>query len=822
MGDIDSGHQALDAIIRRAGNLNLADANEAETRLKIIDEMVRVALGWQLEDISVEERVVGETHASFCDYVLRTASTSIVVEAKRVGAAFLLPNDRTSLRLGGVLSGGELGEAIRQARGYCTSKSIPFAVVTNGSAWVIFPAVRIDQVSFERSEAQIFRSLADVKTRFVQFWELLSRQRVADGNLEDALLGRSEEKVFARCVRNLLPEPGYRIGRNAMYDHIEPGIAAALTDEALLSDVEALSHCYVKTSERHKYDTRLRMYLHDPRPALGQTSERLTDRAESNAFRSAVLQEVVTPPRFIVLLGPVGAGKTTFLGYTHSVSAAKDIAGKVLWITIDFKRTTSSKGARSFVYEELLRHIDADVEFDLGDWEKSIRPAYVDQVRVLRRGVLKPLADRDSDAFELKVAALIQEERTAREPYVERILQHSASKRPTYLVFDNIDHVENESYQGEVFVEAQALVHRVGANGIICLRESTFLRHRNTPRFNAFQFDLFYLDAPAVAAVLSRRFSYAKRVLKGRAVELSTEGGIRLQVPDLGEFFHLLGKSLLAERSGAMLEALSGGNIRRGLMLVRDFLASGHTMADRAIAASVAGEDYRFPLHEVFRGVVLGNRRYYDDTTSLVPNIFDAKLGRKGLQLLRLRLVLRLVDASSVAGFEGLPASELRETYLQAGVSGGDIDTLLEVLLAKSLVRTTDGLALREDSCLVPTRLAGYLLRVAAREFAYNEFCSCDTVIFDDATWERLQEGTREIRPDVDRVRRLEARIRRLRIFLDYLVRREEEWVVLAKRRRLGSEWEGAPVALEVVPAVEAELPKMLESARRVYGAGGE
>ena len=49
-----------------------------------------------------------------------------------VGAAFVLPSKRFSLKLGGVLSEGEVGTAIRQVREYARSKSIQFAVATNG------------------------------------------------------------------------------------------------------------------------------------------------------------------------------------------------------------------------------------------------------------------------------------------------------------------------------------------------------------------------------------------------------------------------------------------------------------------------------------------------------------------------------------------------------------------------------------------------------------------------------------------------------------------------------------------------------------------
>ena len=189
MHRIDQGHKVLDEISKTYGEHQLANANEAETRLKLIDQVITQVLGWEREDLSVEERVTEDGSTQFADYILHTASTAILIESKKVGVAFTLPSNRLTLELGGVLSEGPVGKAIRQARDYCRKKSVPFATVTNGSVWIVFPAVRTDQVTFENSTAHIFRSLNDIRKRFVEFWELLSKERVLDGNIASVLLG---------------------------------------------------------------------------------------------------------------------------------------------------------------------------------------------------------------------------------------------------------------------------------------------------------------------------------------------------------------------------------------------------------------------------------------------------------------------------------------------------------------------------------------------------------------------------------------------------------------------------------------------------------
>lgn len=817
MRTIDQAHGHLDRIGRTYGQLDLASASEAETRFQVIDQILMEVLGWPREQISVEDRIVEDGKTTYADYKLATHSTTIVVEAKRAGAAFELPTRKRLLKLGGVLSEGEVGAAIRQARDYARGLAIPFSVVTNGNAWLAFAAVRTDGVRFEDTDAHIFRTLDDVRERFVEFWELLSYERVLEGNIGNVLLGRSLTDVEHRNLRQVLSEPNFRLGRNSLYEHIEPAVAAALSDEALLESPDALEACYVKTGERVKFDSRLRMYLSDPMPPLGQPATRLRTRKQVEKLEDHISSESGLR-RFIVLLGPVGAGKTTFLHYTRKVSAAASIAGKVMWLLVDFKKATEEDSPREFILRELLALIEADSEFGLGDWAKGIRPAYRRVIEDLRRGPLHLLAEDDPKEFNRHVANLITKEREEIQPYVERVLQHAGTIRPGYLVIDNVDQIENLDRQGAIFVEAQALARRIGVSVIMSLRESTYLKHRARAVFDAFQFDVFYLDAPNVQPVLSHRFAYAKRVLSGKATELKTEKGIRLVVPDLGQFFEIVAKSLLSDDTGHMLEALAGGNIRRGLTLVREFLSSGHVNADHAMAAFLKQGDYYFPRHEVLRGAVLGQMKYFSDKTSLVPNIYDAKLGSRRLQLLRLKVVERLLRGAADSGFEGLSVEEIVGTLSRFGLAETDAMKVVSDLAAGDLIRTTDGLDVKLESQVFPTRLAGYTVRVLCRMFVYNEFCLIDTLVHDDAAWEDLRERTLDIESTTPVVERIELRIDRVKAFIDYLLAGEERWVVECRRRDLSDPWQGAALREEISPHLEEEFEKVRRSATRRYG----
>jgi hypothetical protein len=592
-----------------------------------------------------------------------------------------------------------------------------------------------------------------------------------------------------------------------------------LTDEALLENAEALGKCYVKTSERLKYDTRLQVHLRDRIPPLGHSTTRVKSRRhESKAEKQIKSATPRGPLKFIVLLGPVGAGKTTFLHYTRKVSAAAAIDGKVLWFLIDFKKATKADNPRRFILGELLNLIESDTEFALGDWSKSIRPAYDARIDAMRRGPPYLLAKHDAAAFDKAVSHEIMTEREAVEPYVEAILRWAASQRPGFLIIDNVDQIDDLAQQESIFMEAQALARRTNLNVVMSLRESTFLRHRERPVFDAFEFDSFYVDPPNVLPVLAHRFDFAKKILKGTRIEFRTEHGMRITVPDLSVFFDIVARSLLDDDTGLLIEALSGGNIRRGLLLIREFLASGHTNADHAIATYLTVGSYKFPKHEFFRGAVLGSFRYFNDATSLLPNLFDSKLASPTLQLLRLEIVDLLVDRATRGVTEGIHVSDLAASCTRVGIPERDFLQVLEDLGRREMCRSIDGLPISRDSAIVATRLAAYAIKQMCRDFTYVDFCCVDSTILDSDSLKKLQDVTLEIEAAHSPADRVALRRSRLDLFLEYLTRCEERWIVEARRRDLGEEWQHQIIQKEIAVAVVKDADVAMRSAIKRFG----
>ena len=169
----------IQSIIKSCSELKLSDANEAATRLKVVDRVLREILGWTDNDIFPEEHTSEDGRHTFADYVLKTANVGVVVESKKIGSTFVNPSSKRKERLNKGFVSGEVGDAIIQARDYCRSLGIDFSVITNGDSWIIFPAQRHDQVNFQDSYALIFPTLKSALIDdYQEFYDLLSRDSV--------------------------------------------------------------------------------------------------------------------------------------------------------------------------------------------------------------------------------------------------------------------------------------------------------------------------------------------------------------------------------------------------------------------------------------------------------------------------------------------------------------------------------------------------------------------------------------------------------------------------------------------------------------------
>ncbi len=804
--------------------LQLANANEAETRKKLIDEILEGLLGWTPDDMSYEERISEDGTTTYADYILRTANTPLLIEAKRMGRTFDTGPSKRRRTLSGPILDGEVGDAIRQARDYCRKKNIPYAVVTNGGQWIVFPAVRTDEVDFHASSALVFDSLeSTLGEDFEYFTSLLSRDGVIDGNLEFELIGRNADQLEERRLnRFFVTGRGGKV--NPIYPLIENEIITAFSESISESDTELLDKCYVTTPDRTKFDNRIKMHISKRAPLFDKSPGKPMGHRKSKSGRSLadtlVAAEAAARPLAILILGPVGVGKTTFLQYTRKITAASFFKERKdreypHWIDIDFREYAQNEAALNFVIKKIKEYFSEDDFF--ATFDRAIRSAYREELETLKRGPLALIASDESRINE-KFSQIIEDEFREGAPYVERLLKYASSKVPVFLVIDNVDQFEDEAVQSNIFSDAIAFARRNGLNLVLSMRESTFVKHRHSPKFDAFDFDPLQLEPPQIRQVLSRRFFVAERLLQGKSGEFVAGNGALFQVSDLSQFISIVRKSVLGTEVGKTIEMLAVDDTRLSLKMTREFLERGYTDPDKAIRFYQAGKDYVLPKHEALRSILVGNQPVYSEEYSVIGNVFDARLDKTGAELLRVFILGNLVKLSSERNFDYESGVNIREASRKIGFSDDHILAVLSDLCKLRFVHTASHGPAEFSSNFYPTKLGGYILRVLIGQFAFVENMLMDTFIADRSVWRGLYDISQAIKEEREIRDRLVLRSKRAKQFFDYMVNLYQPIVDEARRRGLPAEWCSNPLE-EMKPELAEDCSRALRSAKNIYSS---
>ncbi|MGI3017748.1 P-loop NTPase fold protein [Shewanella algae] len=813
-------NKIIDEIVNSNANLKLYDANEAETRKKLIDRVLEDVLGWNQDDISYEERVSEDGSTTFADYIIRTADVSLLVEAKRIGKTFQTVPDKRKVKISGTLMQGETGEAIKQAREYCRKKSIPFAVVTNGNQWIVFPAVRTDAISFSDSSAIIFDSLERVLGEEIEeFKSLLSREGVIEGNLSIQLTGRNTDQFEERRLNRFFK--GWSVKKeNPIYPLIENEVVSAFSDSIVNADNDLLEKCYVKNADRTKFDSRIQMHLQKREPLFSSQPKRPMRKRESSTLVDSINSATKNKrPLAILILGTVGTGKTTFLQYTRRVASSKYFepqpdAPYPHWIDVDFRNFSKNEAPIDFIYSRLFEYVSQDGFFK--DYNRSIELAYKDEIDALKSGPLFLLSKNES-VFNEKVTEVILEDYNKKNPYVDKQIKHAATKAPIFLVIDNVDQFEDDEIQSEIFADAIALSSRLNINLIMAMRESTYVNHRGSPTFDAFDFDPLHIEPPEIPSVLSRRFFLTGQLLSGKKGSFVALNGATFNVEDLSIFIDIVKGSVLGTEIGERIDVLANHDVRLALRMTREFLARGYTDPAKALQTHKSNKRYTLPKQEAFRSILLGNQSVYSEEYSVIGNPFDSRIGRSNGELLRLFVLAALVKQGGTNSSSHLDGPEIRDNIKTIGFSESDTLDVLGDLCNLRFIHTRSHGKADMQSGYFASRLGGHIVRNLLGDFTFVENVMMDTFISCRDCWEELKRLSSAIQDERNVVERIKVRAQRVEIFYDYMIQQYKPIQDEAIKRGLDPIWLGNPLE-EMRASLAENLERATKSAERNYG----
>jgi len=604
----DESLEALNAAQEDLRGWQAANLNEADTRAKVLDRIFKDILGWDESAIRRETRTVD---GEYLDYWFTSESNQLIVEAKKAGAYFELPVGMSlRARRDGILSkAASLHEALEQVVTYCKSQGVPVGVVSNGLQLAVTLVYR--PLGSRGYDTLVFDGLDRIASQYLLFWNLLSPH----GNCEERLKAVLSSAEFLRAPpessRRLLDEvrlPDEVMNRNPVDVSLAPVIHHYFSDLVGEDRADVLRQAYVESSRQAQYGKQLDALLADHMPKLGPPVRevargRRQARAIDLALEEAIPEDQGRPEgTMVMLVGGVGAGKTTFVHRYFRFLMSENLGERVLPLILDFTRTSEDiRDLSTFVDPEVLDQVQRRYEgFRLSDWETLLQ-IYEREIAGLRKGLLAPYWRSDEDRFWQLVSDYLRDRIAKTEQHVARVIDYLRLRhgKNVCMVFDNVDQLGQE-FQHRALKLAFQKCRIWGSLGILVLREETYWRFRNSPPLDAYHRYAYHIAAPRIANVLSSRLELAKKDRGTEGVSIRSRGGaLEFTRISLGQFLEILVDSFLGqdERNILLLDALCANDIRQALDMFGTFLTSGHTNTDEYIKSYVTSGSYIVPFH---------------------------------------------------------------------------------------------------------------------------------------------------------------------------------------------------------------------------------
>jgi GTPase SAR1 family protein len=754
--------------------IDLYGQTEADTRARMIDRILHQVLDWPIDNVTREEHA----NPGFMDYVLHTIKRVAVVEAKKSGDTFLLPVDfpaRREFSLNGVLkTAPNLKEHLDQVFSYCVHNGIEFAVVTNGHQFIAFKAIRTDGIHVWHGKALVFNGLEDIERRFVEFWNLLSKQAVENNSLARTFQGSDAETFAFNRVTDQLHGYGEKVSRNDLSPYLEPLINEYMGE--ITDQKSRLKELYVRSTALekvlHAVERKLSLHLSKTVSTAAAVVESADTHHIKKELKKKIDSHLSIPPRgeVVLLLGRVGSGKTTFINHFLRIDLEKLFEHHVL-VLFDFRNLQSGNSVHNFFYQTLQQALSKDPHF-VGLSSKQLRQIYAPEIRELSVGPLAVIEKQNKKLYEEKISEMLLQKFSNIETHYSRVIRFLADKLRIrcVFVFDNADQLDFELQQ-QIFAFAYSVTNACHAFSLVPMWEETFLRSKGEKGTLATYRPVAYTVPPtSVVEIINRRLEYIIADIKKGGMSRNLLGNPAKAIV-VEQFLRVVSNSIFHQgrRVRFFLESIAMGNLRRAMELFSLFLTSGHTDAMKIVNTFNASDSYLVPLHEFIKSIGLGDNKYYQSDLSQVLSLYAISDESRPSHFTKVRLLEYLYyhrNRSSQVGLGFIRKEIVRQEFGRIGTSEVDLAESLKILSQSVLIENDFYDSRKEGNSYRITPAGRYYVRYLAVRFAYLDLVLQDTPIADKQVVEAIASLIKS--------RDLRDRFARVDSFLGYLISAEE------------------------------------------------
>jgi hypothetical protein len=452
---------------------------------------------------------------------------------------------------------------------------------------------------------------------------------------------------------------------------------ATIEDRALI-----VRNAYVGSKRRERFVEPIDRVIRAASPPSHVDSQLLEDTSNPKEITKRLAQLKPLENKILLLIGMVGAGKTTFLDYLQTVALPAEVTEKTVWVRINMNTApVSANEIYSWLRREISNQCKAslpDLDFDELD---QLQKLYSVEVARFKKGPGKLFA-ADPVTYSLKLGEELQKLQADEKVTAAAYTRYCVGERAKLLIIalDNSDKRTLEE-QLLMFEAAQWLQREYRCLIMLPLRDETYDNYRDRPPLDTALKDLvFRIEPPLFQNVLHKRIQLALKHLLAegnRQLTYELPNGFRVEYGsnEISYYLTSIVKSIFEHDRYVrrLITGLAGRNIRRALEIFIEFCTSGHIGEDQILKIKHAQGAHSIPLEVVTRVLLRTKRRLYDSDHSYVLNIFGANWNDEDPNHFVRKIILKwLLENISEAGPSGqkgyFPVGTIKRMAIPFGI----------------------------------------------------------------------------------------------------------------------------------------------------------
>lgn len=790
MEELDIAFQNIETIATDVlSNLENIETEE-ESKIQIINRVLHECLGWPHSSFKAETK----HENGYSDYIMYEKNAPVLLlEAKRIGKTEISTTEKNKVRYLKISGPGLKGanEGIDQAVSYATPNGIDIAVLTDGISWIIFKTF-IPGEQFKEKQAIVFPSLESIIEDFSIFYDLLARAQINKRVYKSIFdkIHHNRLLLTQNLVSPIKESDIIRSQKSGLAFDLENVFNQFFSSLTRNDDKDLLIECFVESRESRIADFSLekmtQSVLGNINPINKSVDNELASLIETNVeIKKSATDTVQT----VFIVGPSGAGKTTFLDRFFRKTLSRQVKSQCVLIPINCLDSTGNEGAAiSWVAEQLIDSIEKDIYKNGYPNRQQLRGLYNGEYLQQKNVTNSHLFKRDPTAFEEKFDEFLSNKvDNDREGYLKRTLDDIVKNRGKLpiFIFDNTDGFSLE-FKERLFQFIQALGRYVHHCLIIFpVTDKSAWVFSKTEIFKIYKSRSFFLPTPSPREVLRKRIEYLKQkilpsLLIDKKKEYISSRGIKISIEDLRGFANVLENIFVeSDFTSKTIGALTNYNIGRTLLLSQRVITSSVMKIEDLIKSFVTGNPVGTNFTKFMDALLKGDYELFKkgDNHEIYP-VFQVDSEIRQSPLINLRILV-LLNGLQIRGKsieeKHLDVQSIIDYFDSIGCTESSINTALSSLLGAELIEPYDvsNRKLSSDQKLAISSRGRVHLNLAQNNSVFFYQMALTTYITDCDVASMIKDVYRSRDSFHQKLREIKA------LFSDYLVSEDTKFVLI-------------------------------------------